>query len=88
MELTLHFPTCLSQCLCDVLFLTTGHLTAKDISVSRIKRLHGILHSYLPKAARNNVSVSVEDGRNWEQVERDVFDRVSDWKRSQNAVTI
>ncbi|XP_006267409.2 5-methylcytosine rRNA methyltransferase NSUN4 isoform X1 [Alligator mississippiensis] len=59
--------------------LQTGccrHLTAKDISVSRIKRLHGILHSYLPKAARNNVSVSVEDGRNWEQVERDVFDRV------------
>ncbi|XP_019356917.1 PREDICTED: 5-methylcytosine rRNA methyltransferase NSUN4 isoform X2 [Gavialis gangeticus] len=59
--------------------LQTGccrHLTANDISASRIKRLHQILHSYLPRTVRNNVLVSVWDGRDWEQVEKDTFDRV------------
>ncbi|XP_019386909.1 PREDICTED: 5-methylcytosine rRNA methyltransferase NSUN4 isoform X1 [Crocodylus porosus] len=59
--------------------LQTGccrHLTANDISASRIKRLHQILHSYLPKTVRNNVLVSMWDGRDWEQVEKDTFDRV------------
>ncbi|NWV74981.1 NSUN4 methyltransferase, partial [Dasyornis broadbenti] len=53
-----------------------GHLAANDISVSRTKRLHQILHSYVPKEVRETVSVTSYDGRDWDQVKGGTFDKV------------
>ncbi|XP_069719150.1 5-methylcytosine rRNA methyltransferase NSUN4 [Phaenicophaeus curvirostris] len=53
-----------------------GHLTANDVSMSRTKRLHQILHSYVPKEIRETVSVTSCDGRDWEQVEGGTFHKV------------
>ncbi|NXU21848.1 NSUN4 methyltransferase, partial [Thalassarche chlororhynchos] len=53
-----------------------GHLAANDVSVSRTKRLHQILHSYVPKEIRETVSVTSCDGRDWGQVEGGTFHKV------------
>ncbi|NXQ82233.1 NSUN4 methyltransferase, partial [Nyctibius grandis] len=59
--------------------LQTGvcaHLAANDVSVSRTKRLHQILHSYIPKEIRETVSVTSCDGRDWGQLEGGTFHKV------------
>ncbi|NWH50771.1 NSUN4 methyltransferase, partial [Fregata magnificens] len=53
-----------------------GHLAANDISISRTKRLHQILHSYVPKEIRETVSVTSCDGRDWGQLEGGTFHKV------------
>ncbi|NWS74869.1 NSUN4 methyltransferase, partial [Crotophaga sulcirostris] len=53
-----------------------GYLAANDISVSRTKRLHQILHSYVPSKIRETVSVTSYDGRDWGQVEGGTFHKV------------
>ncbi|NXJ73633.1 NSUN4 methyltransferase, partial [Trogon melanurus] len=53
-----------------------GYLAANDISVSRTKRLHQILHSYVPKEMRETVSVTSYDGRDWGQLEGGTFHKV------------
>ncbi|XP_010145589.1 PREDICTED: 5-methylcytosine rRNA methyltransferase NSUN4, partial [Eurypyga helias] len=53
-----------------------GHLAANDVSISRTKRLHQILHSYVPKEIRETVSVTSHDGRDWEQLEGSTFHKV------------
>ncbi|NXK86213.1 NSUN4 methyltransferase, partial [Formicarius rufipectus] len=51
-------------------------LAANDISVSRTKRLHQILHNYVPKEAREAVSVTSYDGRDWKDMEGGTFHKV------------
>ncbi|NXP03624.1 NSUN4 methyltransferase, partial [Thinocorus orbignyianus] len=53
-----------------------GHLAANDVSVSRTKRLHQILHSYVPREIRETVSVTSYDGRDWGQLEGGTFHKV------------
>ncbi|XP_041277431.1 5-methylcytosine rRNA methyltransferase NSUN4 isoform X4 [Onychostruthus taczanowskii] len=53
-----------------------GHLAANDVSVSRMKRLYQILHSYVPKEVRDAVSVTSYDGRDWDQVKGGTFHKV------------
>ncbi|XP_066181030.1 5-methylcytosine rRNA methyltransferase NSUN4 [Sylvia atricapilla] len=53
-----------------------GYLAANDISISRTKRLHDILHSYVPKEVRDIVSVTSCDGRDWDQVKGGTFHKV------------
>ncbi|NXT89453.1 NSUN4 methyltransferase, partial [Anhinga rufa] len=53
-----------------------GHLAANDVSVSRTKRLHQILHSYIPKEIREIVSVMSCDGRDWGQLQGGTFHKV------------
>ncbi|NXU19647.1 NSUN4 methyltransferase, partial [Pardalotus punctatus] len=53
-----------------------GHLAANDISISRTKRLYQILHSYVPKEVRENVSVTSYDGRDWDHVKGGTFHKV------------
>ncbi|KFR05320.1 5-methylcytosine rRNA methyltransferase NSUN4, partial [Opisthocomus hoazin] len=53
-----------------------GHLTANDVSVSRTRRLHQMLHSYVPKEIRETVSVTSCDGRDWGQLEGGTFHKV------------
>ncbi|OPJ76720.1 5-methylcytosine rRNA methyltransferase NSUN4 [Patagioenas fasciata monilis] len=53
-----------------------GHLAANDISISRTKRLHQILHSYVPKEIREIVNVTSCDGRDWERLEGGTFHKV------------
>ncbi|NXA06523.1 NSUN4 methyltransferase, partial [Sapayoa aenigma] len=53
-----------------------GHLAANDVSISRTKRLHQILHSYVPKEVRETVRVTSYDGRDWEQVKGGTFHKV------------
>ncbi|NWU60890.1 NSUN4 methyltransferase, partial [Pterocles burchelli] len=53
-----------------------GHLAANDVSISRTKRLHQVLHSYIPKEIRETVSVTSCDGRDWEQLEGGTFHKV------------
>ncbi|NXW86307.1 NSUN4 methyltransferase, partial [Alopecoenas beccarii] len=53
-----------------------GHLAANDISISQTKKLHQILHSYVPKEARETVSVMSCNGRDWEQLEGGTFHKV------------
>ncbi|NXO26434.1 NSUN4 methyltransferase, partial [Cisticola juncidis] len=53
-----------------------GHLAANDVSISRTKRLHQILHSYVPKEVRDTVSVTSYDGRDWDQVKGGTFHKV------------
>ncbi|XP_058698435.1 5-methylcytosine rRNA methyltransferase NSUN4 [Poecile atricapillus] len=53
-----------------------GHLAANDVSVSRTKRLHQILHSYVPREVRDTVSVTSYDGRDWDQVKGGTFHKV------------
>ncbi|NXF30612.1 NSUN4 methyltransferase, partial [Nyctibius bracteatus] len=53
-----------------------GHLAANDVSVSRTRRLHQILHSYIPKEIRETVSVTSCDGRDWGPLEGGTFHKV------------
>ncbi|KAK2543458.1 hypothetical protein Q9966_003231 [Columba livia] len=53
-----------------------GRLAANDISISRTKRLHQILHSYVPKEIRETVSITSCDGRDWERLEGGTFHKV------------
>ncbi|XP_010077138.1 PREDICTED: 5-methylcytosine rRNA methyltransferase NSUN4, partial [Pterocles gutturalis] len=53
-----------------------GHLAANDVSISRTKRLHQVLHSYIPKEIRETVSVTSCDGRDWGQLEGGTFHKV------------
>ncbi|NWR28471.1 NSUN4 methyltransferase, partial [Tachuris rubrigastra] len=53
-----------------------GHLAANDVSISRTKRLHQILHNYVPKEVRETVSVTSYDGRDWQDVEGGTFHKV------------
>ncbi|NXF63720.1 NSUN4 methyltransferase, partial [Ciccaba nigrolineata] len=53
-----------------------GHLAANDISISRAKRLHQILHSYVPTEIREAVSVTSCDGRDWGQLRGGTFHKV------------
>ncbi|NXG61587.1 NSUN4 methyltransferase, partial [Hemiprocne comata] len=53
-----------------------GHLAANDVSVSRTKRLHQILRSYVPKEIRETVSITSYDGRDWGQLEGGTFHKV------------
>ncbi|XP_009873828.1 PREDICTED: 5-methylcytosine rRNA methyltransferase NSUN4, partial [Apaloderma vittatum] len=53
-----------------------GYLAANDVSVSRTKRLHQVLHSYVPKEIRETVSVTSYDGRDWGQLEGGTFHKV------------
>uniref|UniRef100_A0A8D0KQ66 5-cytosine rRNA methyltransferase NSUN4 n=1 Tax=Strix occidentalis caurina TaxID=311401 RepID=A0A8D0KQ66_STROC len=57
-----------------------GHLAANDISISRAKRLHQILRSYVPTEIREAVSVTSCDGRDWGQLRGGTFHKVSDWE--------
>lgn len=66
------FPVCL--------FCRIGHLAANDVSISRTKRLYEVLHSYVPKEVRDTVSVTSYDGRDWDQVKGDTFDKVCVWE--------
>lgn len=61
-------------------FVLSGHLAANDISISRTKRLHQILHSYVPKEIRETVSVTSCDGRDWERLEGGTFHKVGGWE--------
>ncbi|NWU16259.1 NSUN4 methyltransferase, partial [Cephalopterus ornatus] len=58
------------------LCVSGGHLAANDVSVSRTKRLHQILHNYVPKEVRETVSVTSCDGRDWQDVEGGTFHKV------------
>ncbi|XP_064372231.1 5-methylcytosine rRNA methyltransferase NSUN4 isoform X2 [Dromaius novaehollandiae] len=53
-----------------------GHLAANDVSISRTKRLHQILNSYVPKQIRETVCVTSWDGRNWGELEGGTFHKV------------
>ncbi|NXK55155.1 NSUN4 methyltransferase, partial [Chauna torquata] len=53
-----------------------GHLAANDVSISRTKRLHQILNSYVPKNIRESVSVTSYDGRDWGELEGGTFHKV------------
>ncbi|KAM6305660.1 5-cytosine rRNA methyltransferase NSUN4 [Aegotheles albertisi] len=53
-----------------------GYLAANDISVSRTKRLHQILHSYVPKEIRETVRVTSYDGRDWGELKGGTFHKV------------
>ncbi|NXE72477.1 NSUN4 methyltransferase, partial [Cochlearius cochlearius] len=53
-----------------------GHLAANDVSISRVKRLYQILHSYVPREIRETVSVTSYDGRDWGQLEGGTFHKV------------
>nr|XP_013798986.1 PREDICTED: 5-methylcytosine rRNA methyltransferase NSUN4 [Apteryx mantelli mantelli] len=53
-----------------------GHLAANDVTVSRTKRLHQILNSYVPKQIRETVCVTSWDGRNWGELEGGTFHKV------------
>ncbi|XP_074953820.1 5-cytosine rRNA methyltransferase NSUN4 isoform X2 [Phalacrocorax aristotelis] len=53
-----------------------GRLAANDVSISRTKRLHQILHSYVPKEIRETVSVTSCDGRDWGQLQGGTFHKV------------
>ncbi|NWX15099.1 NSUN4 methyltransferase, partial [Aegotheles bennettii] len=53
-----------------------GYLAANDVSVSRTKRLHQILHSYVPKEIRETVSVTSYDGRDWGELKGGTFHKV------------
>ncbi|XP_048394569.1 5-methylcytosine rRNA methyltransferase NSUN4 [Stegostoma tigrinum] len=54
------------------------HLAVNDISISRLNRLHKILHSYVPKNLRteDRLRITSFDGRYWGEIERNTFDRV------------
>ncbi|NXU85050.1 NSUN4 methyltransferase, partial [Xiphorhynchus elegans] len=56
--------------------LCIRHLAANDVSVSRTKRLHQILHNYVPKEVRETVSVTSYDGRDWKDMEGSTFNKV------------
>ncbi|NXG21136.1 NSUN4 methyltransferase, partial [Grallaria varia] len=58
------------------LCVSGGHLAANDISISRTKRLHQILHNYVPKEVRESVSVTSYDGRDWKDEEGGTFHKV------------
>ncbi|KFV80913.1 5-methylcytosine rRNA methyltransferase NSUN4, partial [Struthio camelus australis] len=53
-----------------------GHLAANDVSISRTRRLHQILNSYVPKQIREAVCVTSWDGRNWGELEGGTFHKV------------
>ncbi|XP_043941845.1 5-methylcytosine rRNA methyltransferase NSUN4 isoform X2 [Protopterus annectens] len=54
------------------------HLSINDISESRLSRLRGVLHSYIPRELlkEDRVCITNIDGRMWGEVNRDNFDRV------------
>ncbi|XP_053248515.1 5-methylcytosine rRNA methyltransferase NSUN4 [Podarcis raffonei] len=59
--------------------LQTGccrQLAANDLSVSRTRRLHQILHSYLPEELSEIVRITSWDGRKWGELEMNTYDRV------------
>ncbi|XP_050163013.1 5-methylcytosine rRNA methyltransferase NSUN4 [Myiozetetes cayanensis] len=58
------------------LCVSGGHLAANDVSISRTKRLHQILHNYVLKEVRETVSVTSYDGRDWQDVEGGTFHKV------------
>ncbi|NWQ60282.1 NSUN4 methyltransferase, partial [Neopipo cinnamomea] len=62
--------------LCCSICVPAGHLAANDVSVSRTKRLHQILHNYVPREVRETVSVTSYDGRDWQDVEGGTFHKV------------
>ncbi|KGL76847.1 5-methylcytosine rRNA methyltransferase NSUN4, partial [Tinamus guttatus] len=53
-----------------------GHLAANDISISRTKRLHQVLNSYVPKQVKETVCITSWDGRNWAELESGSFHKV------------
>ncbi|NXC46892.1 NSUN4 methyltransferase, partial [Penelope pileata] len=53
-----------------------GYLAANDVSISRTKRLHQTLNSYIPKNVRETVSVTSHDGRVWGKLEGGTFHKV------------
>ncbi|KAJ7398126.1 5-methylcytosine rRNA methyltransferase NSUN4 [Pitangus sulphuratus] len=58
------------------LCVSGGHLAANDVSISRTKRLHQILHNYVLKEVRETVSVTSYDGRDWQDMEGGTFHKV------------
>ncbi|XP_064521401.1 5-methylcytosine rRNA methyltransferase NSUN4 isoform X2 [Pseudopipra pipra] len=58
------------------LCVSGGHLAANDVSISRTKRLHQILHKYVPREIRETVSVTSHDGRDWQDVDGGTFHKV------------
>ncbi|XP_017680144.1 PREDICTED: 5-methylcytosine rRNA methyltransferase NSUN4 isoform X1 [Lepidothrix coronata] len=58
------------------LCVSGGHLAANDVSISRTKRLHQILHKYVPREVREAVSVTSYDGRDWQDVDGGTFHKV------------
>ncbi|XP_029815617.1 5-methylcytosine rRNA methyltransferase NSUN4 [Manacus vitellinus] len=58
------------------LCVSGGHLAANDVSISRTKRLHQILHKYVPREIRETVSVTSYDGRDWQDVDGGTFHKV------------
>ncbi|XP_042321990.1 5-methylcytosine rRNA methyltransferase NSUN4 [Sceloporus undulatus] len=51
-------------------------LAANDLSTSRTRRLHEVLHRYLPQELQKVVRITSWDGRKWGELETGTFDRV------------
>ncbi|XP_017680145.1 PREDICTED: 5-methylcytosine rRNA methyltransferase NSUN4 isoform X2 [Lepidothrix coronata] len=64
------------------LCVSGGHLAANDVSISRTKRLHQILHKYVPREVREAVSVTSYDGRDWQDVDGGTFHKADTQRRN------